>query len=548
LLILKSWIEFLYRRAVLGFGGVAVVAIVIVVVTCIRVWTPDFGLTRFIPIGNEFNNRGIEAYRTAPKYVDPYPANRWGFDGQLYAELSLDPLLRDPQLNTALDNPPYRAHRILLPWLAWIGGLGRPSWVLNVYAALNPLFWLGYIAILFVLFRRHGWFGVAGFAAMLLTCGVVESTCRALTDFPSFVLMIVALMMGGLGGAGTLALAALSREVNLLGVFGFLEFRRPWRFALKRNILIGLLSGVPLLLWFAYVAWRLGPTGSITGGNLDWPLHAIFQRLADALVAIHRDGFQWSDLFSQPSEPHAVLTIVATLTQCLYVLTHPKWDNRLWRVGAIFVPYFLCVSFNVWGGTEYFTVTRHALPITLAFNLLLAIRPSRLWLLWFVLGNCFVPAGVCEFIRFGQDMPHRPDYTVEAAPQSAKDIVARFGGGWAVAEQDKFKTWRWATEQRAILVVTNTSSKSLQVQLGFRISSLIRRDLRLSVPGATIWSGAIDRRPALASILTPSLNLPPGDTEVTFSTPQAPVSPGTDDPRSLTFRVTGLVIKGTPAQ
>jgi hypothetical protein len=145
-------------------------------------------------------------------------------------------------------------------------------------------------------------------------------------------------------------------------------------------------------------------------------------------------------------------------------------------------------------------------------------------------------------------MPHRPDYTVEAAPQSAKDIVARFGGGWAVAEQDKFKTWRWATEQRAILVVTNTSSKSLQVQLGFRISSLIRRDLRLSVPGATIWSGAIDRRPALASILTPSMNLPPGDTEVTFSTPQAPVSPGTDDPRSLTFRVTGLVIKGTPAQ
>ena len=88
MLILKSWIEFLYRRAVLGFGGVAVVAIVIVVVTCIRVWTPDFGLTRFIPIGNEFNNRGIEAYRTAPKYVDPYPANRWSVQNRSFGSRS----------------------------------------------------------------------------------------------------------------------------------------------------------------------------------------------------------------------------------------------------------------------------------------------------------------------------------------------------------------------------------------------------------------------------------------------------------------------------
>ena len=117
------------------------------------------------------------------------PPVRWGFDGQLYAEMALDPLLRNPQMKTALDDPAYRADRILLPWLAWLGGTNTPFWVLNVYAALNPLFWLGYAVILYVLFRRHGWAGVAGFAAMLLTCGVVESTFKALTDFPAFVLM-----------------------------------------------------------------------------------------------------------------------------------------------------------------------------------------------------------------------------------------------------------------------------------------------------------------------------------------------------------------------
>ena len=548
ILVLKPLIEFLSRRSIWGFAAAAAAGIAIVAVTCGRVWSPEFGFTRFIPIGSEFSNRGIAAYRTAPKYVDPYPPNRWGFDGQFYAELSLDPLLRDPQLKNALDDPPYRAHRILMPWLAWIGGLGRPAWVLNVYAVLNPIFWLGYVAILFALFRRHGWPGACGFAAMLLTCGVVESTYRTLTDLPSFVLMTLALMIGGLGGAGTLALSALTREVNLLGLFGLLEFRRPWRPALRRNILIGLISGIPLLLWFAYVARRLGLDGPMVGGNLDWPLHAIFRRLAEAVVAIHRDGFQWSGLYREPREPHALLTIAATLTQCVYVFTHPKWEDRLWKVGAVFALYFLCVSSNVWGGSSYFTVTRHALPVTLAFNLLLAMRPNRRWVLWFILGNCFVPAGIFGLMSFKRDGPARQEYTIEAAPQIARDLVVRFGGGWSGPERNQFKTWRWATEQQASMVVTNTGRKSLNVRLSFRALSLVRRDLRVSVNGRTIWSGPIDEKYASSSVLTPGLDLAPGDTEVTFFTPQPPPSPKGDDPRSLTFMVTDLMIKGAPIQ
>jgi hypothetical protein len=545
---LKRLTEFFPRRAGWAFGAVAAAAIAIVLVTCIRVWTPDFGLTPFIPIGNVFKDREIAAYRTASKYEDPNPPKRWGFDGQFYAELSLDPLLRDPQLNAALDDPPYRAHRILLPWLAWIGGFGRPSWVLNAYAALNPVFWLGYVVILFVLFRRYGWPGAGGFAAMLLTCGVVESIYRTLTDFPAFVLMTLAVMIGGLGGAGTLALAALTREVNLLGLSGLVEFRRPWGTALRRNLLIALISGVPLLLWFAYVAWRLRANGNMVGGNLDWPLRAIFRRAADAIAAIHRDGLWPGSLLKEPSEPHALLTIVATLTQCLYVLTHPNWKDRLWRVGAVFALFFLCVSSKVWGGTGYFTVTRHALPVTLAFNLLLAMRPNRRWLLWFILGNCFVPAGICEFVRFGQQVPLRQEYTVQAAPRIAHDLAIRFDGGWSAPEQDGSRNWRWATEQQAQLSVMNTSGKSLQVHLSFRALSFARRDLSVSVHGKTVWSGPIDGRYASAPVLTLDLDLAPGDTEVAFSTPQPPQSPETDDPRPLTFMVTDLVIRGAPPQ
>ncbi|HSY54339.1 MAG TPA: hypothetical protein VK785_07825, partial [Opitutaceae bacterium] len=200
-----------------AFVAVAMAACAVMLGTCLKVWSPAYGLTRFIPIGQEFEQRGIAVYRATPKYVPP---TRWGFDGQLYAEMALDPLLRDPGMKTALDDPAYRADRILLPWLAWLGGLGRPFWVLNVYAALNPLFWLAYGIILYRLFRPHGWAGVAGFAAMLLTCGVIESTFKSLTDFPAFVLMTLAAMIGGSVGAGVLGLAALAREINIIGLVG----------------------------------------------------------------------------------------------------------------------------------------------------------------------------------------------------------------------------------------------------------------------------------------------------------------------------------------
>src|SRR4029079_46280 len=69
---------------------------------------------------------------------------------------------------------------------------------------------------------------------------------------------------------------------------------------------------------------------------------------------------------------HALLTIISVLTRCVYLLTHREWNNPIWRAGIIFVPYFLCISFIPW--VSHFTVTRHALTITLAFNLVLAMH------------------------------------------------------------------------------------------------------------------------------------------------------------------------------
>jgi hypothetical protein len=544
-----------------AFALTAAAACALVLWVCALVWMPDFGLTRFINIGREFVPRGSAVYRGTPKYVTPAPGPDAGFDGQFYAEIALDPLLRNPQLKTALDDPPYRADRIFLPALAWIGGLGHPSWVLNVYAALNPIFWLGYAALLYVLFRGLGWAGVAGFAAMLLTCGVIESMYGALTDFPAFVLMTLAAMIAGSAGAAAQGLATLAREANILGLAGILEFEPPWPAAIRQNLLRGLVAVGPFALWYGYVRWRLPIHTSMVGANLDWPFHAILRKLGEVLAYIRDGGVDWRR-FYRNEQLHALLTIIATLTQCLYLITHPALKNRLWRVGIVFVPYFFVISYNVWA--SHFTVTRHALPITLAFNLLLALRPKRSWLVWFLLGNCFVPYGLYRWVDFGLEGPLQPEFVVVGAPLPAGTLTEAYRGvapagyvaapagpqyGWAGPEHTHRGIWRWAMSQRGSLVLANAGRGPIEVRLAFASESLVPRALWVSVRGLKVWAGPIAAKPVLTPVRTDAFLLPPGETVVEFSTDvPATLENSNADARRLAFMVSdpAVVVTGSP--
>lgn len=516
------------------FALVGASAFAVLLGAYVRVWSPDYGITRFIIIGREFNQRGLAVYRATPKYMDPYPPARVGFDGQQYAQIALDPLLRDPQIKQAIDNPPYRARRILLPWLAWIGGWGRPFRVLNVYAALNPLFWLGFVAMMAVLFRPHGWAGLAGFSAMLLTCGIIESMRGSLTDFPAFVLMTFAVMIGGSEGVGVMALAALTREVSVLGLAGLLEFKPPWPETLKKNFRFGLIAIGPMLLWLAYLAWRLRMHSSVDADNMDWPLRAIVRKLGEFIAAIRQGNIEWSQ-FYRSYELHALLTIIATLTQCIYLLAHRSWENRLWRMAVIFVPFFLCIGYAAW--ERHFTVTRHALPITLGFNLVLAMRPGRRWLWWFLLGNCFVPYGIFEFSFYGRETPPLHEFMVVGAPAEVQ-VDVRAGAGWSRPESSPRKIWRWATAQNATLVCSNANPLPVEAELAFDTTSPAPRDLRVSVQNKVIWAGQLDY--SLRSVRSPKFSLPRGETTVTFQTSLPPASSGPDDRRELTFMLSNL--------
>jgi hypothetical protein len=518
-----------------AFPAVALAAFVLILATFANVWTPQFGLTRLINVGRVFDQRSIGPYRETPKYI----GSPMGFDGQHYAQIALDPLMRDPQIRKAIDDPAYRGRRILLPWLAWLGGLGHPAWVLNLYASLNAIFWLGYAVILIVLFRPHGWPGLAGFAAMLLTCGVVESMRNSLVDFPSFVMTVLAMMIGGLAGAGWMAAATLARPENsLLALPALFEYHPPWGRTVKRNILIGFIAVTPAVLWIAYLLWRLrGMPTSVTGGNLDWPLHAIYIKLGDIRVMMREGRIHWNNVFFslyKSYDMNALLTVISTLTQCVYVLTHRDWRNRLWRMGALFVPFFICIHYKVW--SSHFTVTRHALPITLAFNLVLAMRPRRTWLLWFLLGNCFVPFGIYDFYRWSHNVTYsREEFAMDSAAGDEATVHARFNTGWSNPEWDSRETWRWAVGQQTTMVLTNPGIRSLDVELDCISLSLVPRDLRIVVRGTVVWLGRLEHKNQ--AVATLPFSLPPGGTMVTFVTSQPAVAAPTKDVRELAFMV-----------
>jgi hypothetical protein len=293
-----------------------------------------------------------------------------------------------------------------------------------------------------------------------------------------------------------------------------------------------------MLLWFAYIAWRLRmPAGSVSGDNLDWPFYAITRKLGEFIAVAKQGGIQWGQ-FYRSYELHALLTIIATVTQCIYLLTHRAWENRLWRLAAAFVPLFLCIGYPAW--EDHVTVTRHALPITLGFNLILAMRPGRRWLLWFLLGNCFVPYGIFKFSFYGNEIPS-PEFSVVGAADAP--VRVRFTTGWSGPESSLKKSWRWGIDQNPALVLSNPGPQPIEGELVFDTTSPVPRDLRVIVRHIEIGSGQIDY--GLKSVRSRKFILPPGETTVSFHTSVPPALRDIDDPRELTFMLADLQLVTT---
>lgn len=338
----------------------------------------------------------VPVLRDRPHYVYPGP----GFDGQFYVQLSTDPLLLKPETAPALDNVMVRAHRILLPIVTWLLSGGSPGLVLWVYPLLNLVAWIALAVMAWRILPRTGVGGPAAFLAIVLGPGAVESASRALSDLPAFVLAFASLSVPTLGGAVLLALAGLGRETVWLAWPARQSFDGPWWSHWRRWMLDGVITVAPLALWMISLQLRFWSDSRVDDSYLGLPLSGVMSRFGEMTAQIStRPLSSVADLVLHPAMQSGML-ILSMLAQFIYLVLRPQKQEAIWRWGLLSGVFVLCLSWSTW--EAFYTVTRHLLPLHMAFNLLLvkASHPrSHRWM-WFALGNLYAIPRVLMWISF----------------------------------------------------------------------------------------------------------------------------------------------------
>ena len=366
------------------------VALVVLILSSVaKGYEPGTGLTPLIVFGRDFEGRALRALQTTPHSVVEGP----GYDGQFYAQLALDPMLRDPSIATALDGPAYRARRMVLPWIAHVLGLGNPFWVLQAYALLNVISWLALAWLLLRWLPPDSMRSTLAWMACLAGDGLLASVRMSLTDGPSILLlaMSVAAIERNRHAIATalLGLAGLTRETNLVGA----AILTPYERLQKRSVLLTAIrataAAAPLCVWVLYL-WSVGYSPTDVGAaNFALPLTGFVDKWALTVRELANG--------SNPFAHLSLFTLVALTTQAVFLIVHREWRNAWWRIGIAYLLLVAILGGNVWGGHPG-AISRVAIPIHVTFNIILSrLRWTHFAPLW-VLGNLNVIVGL-DLIR-----------------------------------------------------------------------------------------------------------------------------------------------------
>lgn len=343
----------------------------------LRQFDPHYGFTKLITFGEDWLPRAIPEVRP---FLPPSHTRR-GCDGQFYAQLAIDPSLRNGELATACDLPEYRARRIFLPFLAWCIGLGKPAAVLNSYSLLNLFFWYLLLGLLVFSLKpqsvRH-WLCIAG---TVWTTGVLVSVKHSFVDLPAATLIVLAAVVPLQFRAIAAAVSILTKESYLICswsfVFEAVRARWHWRKIVGQ---VGIMFG-PILLWTFYVHQHFS-SGGWNAHDYGWPM------------------LGWSKAIARISQRHDFIDGIAAsslLVQFVYLLCHRRLESGLWRIGVTFG-----IAAAFLGGDpfiDYVSFTRDLIAMSVAFNALLMKQESA-FLPWYVFGNAGLLTFVVKMVRF----------------------------------------------------------------------------------------------------------------------------------------------------
>jgi hypothetical protein len=350
-------------------------------------WRAEGGFTALIRFGDYFADRATPAVRALPV---AWQEESHGYDAQFYAQMAFDPLLLDPATATAMDNASYRFRRALMSWLAWLGGLGQPALIVQVFALLNVLAWLACAWLLTRWARPDTPDGFFRWSACLLGLGAITSVTHAMPD-----LVAMAFILGALrwwearrpgASAGWLALALLAKETALLaGVLRWEGLGGGWR-AWRGRLLYGFGACLPLGLWMGYLATLADPLEAGSPHNFAWPLVGLWGEVRE----VHERAAL--------GHHFNLVALLSLGVQAAGLLVHRQWASPLWRVGAVHLVLALVLGRSVWEGDPG-AAYRVLVPLTFAFNLTLPPDARGKWL-WLVGGNLSALIGLDYLLRY----------------------------------------------------------------------------------------------------------------------------------------------------
>jgi hypothetical protein len=513
--VLSGWLAKLWRgRYILAYAALAAA----VPVAMREAYHPRTGFSSLIWFGDRFAAQRVQSLRDVPLYT----FEQWdGYDGQFYAQVAVagNPLNRE--LGTALDSAGYRARRVLLPVAAHLLGVGRPGWIVQIYALASALCWL-----LLAWLLARWWFPPTDFGNLLRWAGTLFGTgalvgvMRGLTDVPA--LLVIAVGARAIeqhrprAGALWLAAAGLVRETSILAAAalwpgdGTAQRRR-------RALVAVALIVAPTALWIAILAWRYG--GDTAGArNFAPPLAAIAGKARVVAAAWRVHGFT-------AGIRGEVWAVMALLTQVGFMIARPRPRELWWRLGAPFAALVLVLGPAVWEG-EPSAATRAVLPLTLAFNVL--VPRTRRGLVLLLAGNLTLLSAT-----FNLRVPSS-EQTV-----FTRGVTASYQGGWHSLERLDGRTWRWASgDGPAVLRMHNPNAEPVPVTLDFGLRSVAERRVSIRAPGR---DERIEVPPDhRVAVRFGPFTLPPGDADVTFESAEPPWREPGDGARGLTMSVEEL--------
>lgn len=131
---------------------------------------------------------------------------------------------------------------------------------------------------------------------------------------------------------------------------------------------------------------------------------------------------------------------------------------------------------------------------------------------------------------------------IPSATRSSLDMWPMFSIGWSTDEI----THRWSESSHAKLLITNSGKQAVPYTLGFKLSALGPRAVKVSHDGKTIATLNLPVPGEDSTFPKTRLMLRPGLTTLAFDTDARPINPGNGDPRVLSFKLSDLYF--APAQ